>query len=71
MESIQVRRLVAIPEARQALGGIGRSTLYELITRGEVIKVNIGRRGFITADSLDAYVERLTSRSAARAGGAK
>ncbi|MEW2484101.1 helix-turn-helix domain-containing protein [Mycobacterium sp. NPDC049093] len=55
-----VRRLVPIPEARQALGGIGRSTLYELVARGEFVKVNIGRRGFITAKSLDAYVDRLS-----------
>ncbi|MCV7001142.1 helix-turn-helix domain-containing protein [Mycolicibacterium alvei] len=53
--------MVPIPEARHALGDIGRSTLYELVSRGEIVKVNIGRRGFITADSLGEYVDRLTA----------
>lgn len=56
-----VRRLVAIPEARQILGGIGHSTIYELVARGEIVKVNIGRRGFITSESLAAYLDRLSA----------
>jgi hypothetical protein len=56
-----VKRLVSILEAReQWLGGIGHTTMYDLINRGEVVKVNIGRRSFITADSLAAYVGRLS-----------
>ena len=56
-----VKRLVSILEAReQWLGGIGHTTMYDLINRGEVVKVNIGRRSFITADSLAAYVSRLS-----------
>ena len=51
--------LVPIPEARAVLGGIGHTTIYDLIKRREVIKVNIGRRGFITSESLAAYVNRL------------
>ncbi|MBF9315817.1 helix-turn-helix domain-containing protein [Mycobacteroides chelonae] len=54
-----IRRLVPIPEARQILGGIGHSTVYELVKRGEITKVNIGRRGFITAESIRAYIDRL------------
>ena len=53
------RRLVPFPEARHVLGGIGRSTVYDLIERRELTKVNIGRRSFITSDSLDAYMDRL------------
>ncbi|WP_176234756.1 helix-turn-helix domain-containing protein [Mycobacterium simiae] len=56
-----VKRLVSIPEARQVLGGIGHTTLYELIKKGEVNKVNIGRRGFVTSESLEAYVDRLSA----------
>jgi excisionase family DNA binding protein len=52
--------LVPIPGARAQLGGIGNTTLYELVKRGELTKVNIGRRGCITAESLSAYVGRLT-----------
>lgn len=54
-----VKRLVSIPEARRLLGDIGHTTVYELIKRGEIVKVNIGRRGFITSESLEAYLDRL------------
>jgi excisionase family DNA binding protein len=47
--------------ARAALGGVSRTTIYDLINRGELAHVNIGRRGFITAASIDAYIERLTA----------
>lgn len=53
------RLLVPIPEAGERLGGIGNTTVYELVNRGELVKVNIGRRGFITAESIAAYVDRL------------
>ncbi len=51
--------LLAIPEARRLLGGIGLTKIYALINDGEITKVNIGRRGFITAKSLAAFVDRL------------
>jgi hypothetical protein len=54
------KRLIPIPEARQVLGGIGHTTVYELVKRGEIVKVNIGRRGFITLESLEGYMDRLT-----------
>ncbi|SKG74527.1 Helix-turn-helix domain [Mycobacteroides abscessus subsp. bolletii] len=54
------KRLISIPEARQLLGGIGHTTIYEIVKRGEIVKVNIGRRGFITSESLEAYMDRLT-----------
>ena len=52
--------LIPMPDSRRRLGGIGHTTLYELVKRGELTKVNIGRRGFITTKSLTAYVERLS-----------
>lgn len=59
--SNEVKRLVSILEAReQWLGGIGHTTMYDLIKRGEVIKVNIGRRSFVTSESLAAYLDRLS-----------
>lgn len=61
-----VKRLVSIPEARHLLGDIGHTTVYELANRGEIVKVNIGRRGFITSESLESYMDRL---SAASVGG--
>jgi len=41
------------------LGGLGRTKIYDLIDRRELTKVNIGRRAFITAKSIAAYVDRL------------
>ncbi len=55
-----MRRLVSIPDSRAELGGIGHTTLYDLINRGFLVKVNIGRRSFITAESLAAYVDSLS-----------
>jgi excisionase family DNA binding protein len=61
-----VNRLVSMQEAREKwLGGIGRTTVYELIKRGELTQVHVGRRGFITAKSLDAYVNRLSEAATA------
>lgn len=55
------RLLLPYSEAMVALGGISRTTLWELVNRGEVVRVNIGSRGFITAKSIAAYVDRLTA----------
>ena len=60
MEQTGERLLISIEDGRQKLGGIGRTTVYELIKQGELEHVNIGRRGFLTATSLAQYVERLT-----------
>jgi hypothetical protein len=59
-EPLSARLLVPYDEARHNLGDIGRTTLYELIDKGELVRVNIGRRGFITTKSLAAYVGRLS-----------
>ena len=58
-DTTQIRRLVPIPETRRLLGNIGHSTVYELVGRGELVKVNIGRRAFVTSDSINAYMDRL------------
>lgn len=54
------RLLLPYDEAMHMLGDIGRTTLYELFGRGELVRVNIGRRGFVTAKSVAAYVDRLS-----------
>ncbi|SHZ99820.1 Uncharacterised protein [Mycobacteroides abscessus subsp. abscessus] len=45
----------------KCLGGIGLTKVYQLINDGELVKVNIGRRGFITRKSIEAYVDRLAA----------
>lgn len=59
--------LFPIDAARWQLGGISRPTLYRLIARGDLVKVNIGVRGFVTADSITAYLDRLTAEAKAPA----
>jgi hypothetical protein len=53
------RLLVPIPDACAELGGVSRTTVYDLVDKEELVKVNIGRRSFITGESLAAYVSRL------------
>ncbi len=58
------RKLVSIRDAQLALGGIGKTKLYSLVREGALQKVNVGTRGFITGDSLDAYVDKLVGGAA-------
>ena len=52
--------LVSMPGACSALGGVSRTTVYDLVNARQLVKVNIGRRGFITVKSLAAYVDRIS-----------
>ncbi|MGY1680712.1 helix-turn-helix domain-containing protein [Geodermatophilus sp. SYSU D01176] len=47
------------PDAGQALGGLGRTKVYELITSGKLRTVKIGRRRFVPASAVMEYVARL------------
>lgn len=58
--------LIPVLAACNILGGITRPTLYRLINAGEIDRVKIGTRTFITAMSLRAYVDRQMKASAAR-----
>jgi hypothetical protein len=51
--------LVSIIEARRILGGISRAKAYNLISRGELTRVNIDRRAFVTTDSISKYLEKI------------
>ena len=65
MDGMRGRLLVPIPGAQKELGEISRTTVYKLVDDEELVKVNIGRRSFITAESLAAYVERLKEAASA------
>jgi excisionase family DNA binding protein len=45
--------------ALQQLGGLGRTTFYELIRTGELASVKIGRRRFVPREALEGYVARF------------
>jgi len=53
------RLLYPIPEVLAALGGISRAQFYALLAAGDLRAVKLGRRTFVTAQALDAYVARL------------
>ena len=57
--------LTPIPGVQSQLGDVSRTTIYKLVDSGELVRVNIGRRSFITTESLTAYVERLSSAASA------
>ena len=50
--------LLTVPEAARVLG-IGRSTVYELIARGDLEVVHIGRSCRVPVSAIEAYIERL------------
>lgn len=54
------RLLLTIVEAA-ALLGVGRTTLYELLSRGELTAVRIGRARRVPREAVDAYVARLVA----------
>lgn len=47
------------PDTGQALGGLGRTKVFELIKTGQLRSVQIGRRRFVVAESVADYVRRL------------
>jgi excisionase family DNA binding protein len=53
------------PDAGKALGGLGRTKLYELITSGELRTVKIGRRRFVPASAVEEYAARLQQQGSA------
>jgi len=64
-DGLAVNQLIApIPNAQEMIGGVCRTTLYKLVSDGEIELVKIGRRSFITVASLTAYVGRLSESTA-------
>jgi excisionase family DNA binding protein len=55
MNSSTVRGLYTVVEAAQ-LVGVGRSTMYELVSRGEVASIRLGRKVLITRSTLEALL---------------
>ena len=50
--------LLTVPETAGVLG-IGRSTVYEMIARGDLVVVHIGRSCRVPVSAIAAYVDRL------------
>lgn len=61
LDAATSQKLYSIRDAAQQLGGIGRTTVYELAKRGDVELVKIGARSFVTNESLNAYLRTLST----------
>jgi excisionase family DNA binding protein len=46
-------------EARQRLGGISRSTFYELLKAGDIEGVRIGRKRLVVSSSIARFIATL------------
>jgi len=54
------RLLLSVSEAAKRLG-ISRGRLYELVNRGEIDSVSIGRRRLVSRDALAKFIEANTT----------
>lgn len=57
--AIPVRALYPLEEARELLGGIGKTLIANLVKQGKLRKAKLGDRSLITAESLNAYIRSL------------
>lgn len=60
------RLLLTIPEAAAVLG-IGRTLVYDLVLRGELPSIKLGRARRIPIASLEKFIARRTIESSSRA----
>jgi excisionase family DNA binding protein len=51
-------KLLLSPEEAAERLSIGRSFLWELLRRGEIESIHLGRRRLVPVDALVSYVER-------------
>lgn len=58
-DTAPARLLYSLDQAAEALGGLSRAAIYDLLRSGELPSVYLGRRRFITADALAAFVAAL------------
>lgn len=65
------RDLYTIEEAREQLGRISRNTIYDLLRNGELASVHIGRRRFISAAALEAFIATSTTTTSPALGVAR
>jgi excisionase family DNA binding protein len=60
--------LYSIEEARKLLGGISRNSIYHLLRDGKLASVPIGRRRFISAAAIEAFIVATTTTEAPEPG---
>lgn len=60
MRDTRVKLAYSVDEACSATS-LGRTAVFDLLRRGEIASVKVGRRRLIPAASLDAYLGRLVA----------
>jgi excisionase family DNA binding protein len=60
MRDTRVKLAYSVDEACSALS-IGRTAVFDLLRRGEIASVKVGRRRLIPVASLDAYLAQLVA----------
>ncbi len=55
------QKALSIREAHQVMG-VGKTTLYAILSRNELQTIRIGRRRLILASSIDAFIQRSITR---------
>lgn len=53
------KRLLSVPEV-EVKTGLGRTTVYGLMTNGDLRSVKIGRRRLVRSEDLDAFLAGLS-----------
>ena len=66
--SMYSKDLYSIEEARELLGGISRNSIYHLLRDGKLASVPIGRRRFISAAAIEAFIQATTTTEAPEPG---
>jgi len=61
MDKTHIPPLVAMPDVPIYLGNISRSKLYELVASGDLTRIRIGRRAFISGESIAGFIDNLLS----------
>lgn len=51
-------QMMTVEQTQEALGHIGRSTLWRITKSGELATVKIGKRRMYLTDSVDSYIRR-------------
>ena len=64
---MQEKLLLTIPEAADRLG-VGRSYLYDLLRRGEIVGVHLGRSRRVPAKALEDFAEAKIAEALAEYG---
>jgi excisionase family DNA binding protein len=57
----QLKLALGVVEAAKA-AGVGRTTLFEAIRKGQIVAKKVGRRTIITTEELDAWIKALPAR---------